>query len=267
MGITRNDPASLGLSGDRIGPVARALTPDPKDWLQRFLRLHRDRFAPDDWPTVGNNDYLEFGRLWLAAFRDEAVHESEANEASLKLGPNPPRFRPDHLPAVMKMIRQMRGQFLETSNDPKLAETQRLTGAKRIATDQSRRCQYCSPNGIADRRARAREALGFKEESVPMYDPAGTEDQAQGVAYIYHPLYNGSRTIEIEPQPGFFIPTPAITLAHCVCSLGRWMREHSARAFEVPRYSRIWVSGPAGRSERPDEVAARRSDRRPRLAV
>lgn len=82
----------------------------PAMWITEFLAAHRLRFNPGDWPARGTLENKEFVRLWIEAFKDEDVSEQEANTASIRLGTAPPRFRLDHLPAVIAVIRQSRAQ-------------------------------------------------------------------------------------------------------------------------------------------------------------
>jgi len=79
-----------------------------KNWIAGFLERHRMRFAIDDWPVLGTEDFRDFGRMWIKAFTDNEITEEEANRASLWLGRMPPRFRMDHLPAMLKVILDVR---------------------------------------------------------------------------------------------------------------------------------------------------------------
>ncbi len=45
-----------------------------------------------------------------------------------------------------------------------------------------------------------------------------------GLATIYHPKYDGSRTIGIVLQDGSIATGAAIASAYCICPMGDWMR-------------------------------------------
>ena len=47
---------------------------------------------------------------------------------------------------------------------------------------------------------------------------------ASGLAPIYHPDYDGSRTITITRPDGSTTTKAAIVRAYCVCPMGDWMR-------------------------------------------
>jgi hypothetical protein len=96
--------------------------PPAKTWIMDFLKAHRMRYAIDDFPDFGTIDSREFVKLWLYQFDSNHVTEAEAHDASVALGATPPGFRPDHIPAIMGMIRRARA---EKANAPKpLAKVQ-----------------------------------------------------------------------------------------------------------------------------------------------
>lgn len=83
-------------------------TVDVDDWLFDFLERHRKRYRPFDWPEPGSDEDLLFAEVWSHAFRRDGVAEREADDASIALGPTPPRYRSDHLPAILRAVRQGR---------------------------------------------------------------------------------------------------------------------------------------------------------------
>jgi hypothetical protein len=48
-----------------------------------------------------------------------------------------------------------------------------------------------------------------------------------GQAMIYHPLYDGNPTRKAIRDDGTWTQTAARVVAHCVCPMGRWLRERT----------------------------------------
>jgi hypothetical protein len=140
-----------------------------RDWLDKFLTDHRARFAVHDWPDADSDDYRDFMIDWLEAFADLQVSEEEANRASKHLTLDPPSWKRNHLPAVLKTVRAMR---LERSAPSEAARD--IAEAKAASVN----CPHCDGGGLA---------------------------------YGFHPL----------PVPE---RTPKQVAAHCVCPMGRFMR-------------------------------------------
>jgi len=111
-----------------------------RQWIGGFLKRHKARFDPRDWPPVEEaEDYRVFVEMWLTAFATREVVEAEADEASRALGPTPPNFRREHLPMVLATIeasRQRRG-------------VQPVTSTREAARDASRDCPHCGSEGLA----------------------------------------------------------------------------------------------------------------------
>lgn len=81
-----------------MGPLIR-------DWVGAFLIRHMDRFDPHDWPDPENETKWDlYERLWVVAFEHHKIMEHEAERASERLAETPPRYRKDHIPAVVKSI-------------------------------------------------------------------------------------------------------------------------------------------------------------------
>lgn len=74
------------------------------DWLCSFVVRHRKRYAPFDFPEPGSEDEVLFLEVWSRQFDKHGVIESEADEASISLGATPPRYRSEHLPAILKAV-------------------------------------------------------------------------------------------------------------------------------------------------------------------
>lgn len=103
-------------------------------WIRGFLRRHRARFDPHDWPT---RDDVEESRVfletWVDTFEDAGVTEGEADMASRLLASNPPRWRREHIERVMAKVREQRSlQAAEAKPAPEPAST----------------CCYCSGIGL-----------------------------------------------------------------------------------------------------------------------
>ena len=86
------------------------MLPDVDDWLVNFLERHAKRYRPFDWPTLDTDEGILFLEVWSRALRDANVNEADADEASIRLGSEPPRYRSDHLPAVLKAVREIRAE-------------------------------------------------------------------------------------------------------------------------------------------------------------
>lgn len=116
------------------------MTSDPGEWIPFFLVRHRDRFAPHDWPADSTDEYIDMLTDWLDAFRAGGVSEDEANRASRRLSLSPPRWKREHLPAVVETIKTMRierapaGEFVTTRD-----------GAAAL----SKNCPRCDGQGLA----------------------------------------------------------------------------------------------------------------------
>ena len=80
-----------------------------KEWISGFLKRHKALFGPNDWPSGEDaEDARKWVGMWITAFATRQVTEPEADEASCLLGPSPPNFRREHLPAVLAMVDDLR---------------------------------------------------------------------------------------------------------------------------------------------------------------
>jgi hypothetical protein len=80
------------------------------DWLPGFLERHRARFDPFDWPTPDSGDYVDCLLDWQAAFAAKGVTEDEATRASRRLTFNPPKYRREHIPAMLATVASLRAE-------------------------------------------------------------------------------------------------------------------------------------------------------------
>ena len=109
-----------------------------RQWIGEFLKAHRARFAPHDWPSDDGSEASKvesrtFLQMWISAFQDNNVTEGEADIASRLLGPTPPNWRREHLQMVMTKVWELRG----ASNTVQDA-----------AKEASSTCAYCGGNGL-----------------------------------------------------------------------------------------------------------------------
>jgi hypothetical protein len=109
-----------------------------KDWIDAFLRRHRGRFRPGDWPQPGCDEMAEFTELWRSAFARGGVTEAEADEGSRLCGERPPNFMREHLPLVLAAVRAARER-----RGAAVAET------RESAWGLSRGCEHCGGEGLA----------------------------------------------------------------------------------------------------------------------
>jgi hypothetical protein len=81
-----------------------------KDWIIPFLDRHRARFNPPDWPDPETGEWIEYVKGWITACATKQISEAEADEASRLLVLTPPRWRQDHIPALVSAVLAVRGQ-------------------------------------------------------------------------------------------------------------------------------------------------------------
>lgn len=112
-----------------------------KDWIHGFMKRHKARFHPHDWPNADDSEeYREFFLLWVTAFATREVTEAEADEASRLLGSTPPNFRRQHLEMVVGMIESQR----KLRGAPEAGST-----TQAYAKEASANCPYCGGEGLA----------------------------------------------------------------------------------------------------------------------
>lgn len=107
-----------------------------KHWISGFIDRHRARFDPHDWPADGSDEWREYLTGWVTAFATAQVSETEADSASIALVETPPNFRREHLPAVMKAVRERRPEAVAPAS------------TREAASDASKSCPHCSGSGI-----------------------------------------------------------------------------------------------------------------------
>lgn len=112
------------------------------DWFGLFIMSHMARFPREDWPAEMSQDASEFFGAWRHQFILKGLTEDVATRASLDLAGEPPRWKADHLPAILKAAAEVRRQL-----EPQTSAESPLEDA-RIA---SRDCPDCLGNGSAVR--------------------------------------------------------------------------------------------------------------------
>lgn len=128
--------------------------PDVDDWLVNFLERHAKRYRPFDWPELWSDEGILFIEVWSRAFRREGVTEADADEASVNLGANPPRYRSDHLPAVLKAVREVREErssrlrIYHQADPPTVPASERFVWPSHIPRgDVLGLCEYLTSRG------------------------------------------------------------------------------------------------------------------------
>lgn len=113
-----------------------------RDWIMDFLHRHRARFGPHDWPAPGSEEFAEFLHGWLNAFSRHSITREEADAASLKLVECPPRYRNDHLPALITSVeitRQVNGHWNRAGREsraPREYDPDEIAGLRELAEKQ-----------------------------------------------------------------------------------------------------------------------------------
>ena len=132
-------------------PQRTSTATDAADWIARYLTRYRRQFDPHDWPT-DPTDYFEFAALWVDRFTKHQITEGEANAAALQLAECPPKFRNDHLPAVVAVVQMGR----------------RATGpAEQTVVDRLRRAHEARVRAAKEERLQAKwDALPVKRREA-----------------------------------------------------------------------------------------------------
>lgn len=113
-----------------------------RDWIKGFLKDHKARFDPNDWPVDDATEELaEFVRGWVTAFNLKEVSEEEAKTASRRLVLNPPSWRREHIPMVVAAVMDIRA---ERNRSQGIAPGGTLEASRRA----SRQCPHCCGDGL-----------------------------------------------------------------------------------------------------------------------
>jgi hypothetical protein len=132
-----------------------------KQWIGGFLKRHKARFSPHDWPTGDDaEESREYLLCWITAFATRLVTEAEADEASRLLGPTPPNFRREHLPMVLDRVEEIR----RSRGGPAAG-----TSTREVARDVSRGCPHCGSDGLAMAWSESPDPLRRIPETVAAY--------------------------------------------------------------------------------------------------
>lgn len=110
-----------------------------RDWIAGFLDRHRARFAPHDWPDPGSEEWLAYVKGWITALKLREVSEPLAEAASERLAASPPRFRADHIPAILGAVEEIRRELDRGRGD--------VGSSRDEAAKASKDCRYCGGAG------------------------------------------------------------------------------------------------------------------------
>lgn len=131
-----------------------------KNWIHGFLRRHKARFKPHDWPDSESDaeEAREFMIMWLVAFEGKNVSEGEADIASRLLASTPPHWRRQHIEMVMAKVEDQREILSPATSE---------ASDHKAAREASVTCAYCGGNGLTV--AWAANPSNRSPESVPAH--------------------------------------------------------------------------------------------------
>jgi hypothetical protein len=122
-----------------------------RDWIFGFLKRYKALIGPGDWPTGEDPDEMElFVLAWITQLgkMSPKATEPEADAALERLTLAPPEWRRQCIPAVVKVIQDMRLGRVSGGDDTKLRSPAELT-----AMERSTGCPECDGGGWARRHA------------------------------------------------------------------------------------------------------------------
>jgi hypothetical protein len=130
-------------------------------WFFDWLGRHCERHPRSDWPST------EDGRLfyggWLGVFVRHGITEDVADEVSVRLMDDPPKFVAEHIPALVKAAREVFRERAAQGKGP-------ATDSREAALAASRECEDCSGQGLTVRyRQRSADPTGFVRPEVVCY--------------------------------------------------------------------------------------------------
>ncbi len=200
-------------------------------WVQKFLRKHIDWHQPPEgtWPEPGSVELAEFEKIWCDAFASQNVTDDQAYTASKRLlqSVDRPRFRNDHLPAVLKAVEDLRSENFAQGPGGTVASTREQAQAK------SADCRHCHGSGITvvfhPRYDGARIVRFVVLDRGADYVPEMLRQLAPGEPCGDLAKDHTGRPIEkLVTQPG-------TVSAVCVCEYGRWLKAYYDRSKDLSR--------------------------------
>jgi hypothetical protein len=168
-----------------------------RKWVARLLVFYDEQLAPgpDQWPEIGTEDYQSFEQIWDEALSDEAVDDKQAFASVRKLCKenHRPKWRSEHLPGLLEMVRRTKAANLAQGAAGKLAGPEE---SRESALYKSLACDYCGRTGMT---------------------------------LVYHRDHVGGRMIEVYDRNNELKKVASSVAAWCVCPLGRWIRINHQR--------------------------------------
>lgn len=198
-------------------------------WFGAFVAAHEARCPRSDWPS-DRDTRREFFGLWRRELRAARVTGPLANHASQRLAANPPERLSHHLPALLRLVSEVR-------REQDAAAGRHHDRATAEAASQG--CPHCGGGGLASVR---REDLG---RSVAAYCdcPLGRwiRDRHAGTRDIQ------ARFLTLEAGPGLTTEAEDRIVEEHWDSLDEWLRQDW---YEWARRTRPSLAGLA--DSRPD---------------
>jgi hypothetical protein len=111
-------------------------------WVTDFLKRHKARFAPPDWPV--GDDLRIWTESWMEALDEIRATEEEADEASRHLKMGPPEYRRQHIPLIVTQIQAIRRASADAGCP--------MPDSREAAVEASRNCPECGGAGATWRR-------------------------------------------------------------------------------------------------------------------
>lgn len=111
-------------------------------WFVGWLDRHMDRHPRSDWPR--RDEKPDFFRAWLGNFILHGITEEIADEASVRLVADPPKFLADHVPALIETARAIWRERAERGEG-------HAPDSREAAQRTSKDCDDCGGQGLTIR--------------------------------------------------------------------------------------------------------------------
>jgi hypothetical protein len=79
-----------------------------RDWLDEFLERLCTLYRPHDWPEGHSGEWFEWRKAWVRHLLDADATAADAAAVAERLALDPPRFRADWIPAVVRGLKALR---------------------------------------------------------------------------------------------------------------------------------------------------------------
>lgn len=187
-----------------------------KYWIHDFLGKHWTRYRRIDWPDASSPAAQDLARVWMRAFIEHRVTEEEANLASERLGMNPPKYRDDHIPAILHEVEAIRKANGQAAAPDSREEAERL----------SRDCPKCQ--GMGQLRVYHPRYTGNAVITIEYEDGTIARGPAHVSAHCTCPLGRWMRG-KTEPE----MKRRILDLADVEAGLSRWLAHDPTLAVDV----------------------------------